>query len=139
PAVAGLSSALLLLLITAAVVASFVAVREYHLAESEREARIDVGKKKEEIRRQLSRQYVANGTRSLEESHYALALLWFVEALELDEGDSDREPAHRLRIGCTLRQMPRLTGMFFHDAPVYASNASPDGRRAVTTSYDGTA
>jgi WD40 repeat protein/serine/threonine protein kinase len=164
PVVAGLVGLLALFLLSAAVVASFVAWHMSWLAESEQEARSRavrlaeseqlatrkaVGKARDEqkarreattrgeaLRRQLSHQYVANGSRALDEGDYSVALLWFAKALELDRNDADRAAAHQLRLANTWRQMPRLTGMYFHDAPLTWAELSPDARRAVTAGYD---
>ncbi len=146
PLVAGLSAALAALLVAAAVTSSVVAVHMSRLADGEAKAKKDAQERArgerqrgEDLRRQLSRQYVANGGRLLERGEHARALLWYVRALELDRGDPAREPAHRLRIGLTLRHHPRLTGLFRHDVALYTAEASPDGRHVVTTGYDGTA
>jgi WD40 repeat protein/tetratricopeptide (TPR) repeat protein len=151
--VAGLSAALLTVLFVGAVVASVAAVRFYRLASSEQqakdealqreeneaEARKDAERKGNDYRRSLSGQYVASGTQAQDASDYSLALLWFARALELDRGDSEREPAHRLRLANTWRQMPRLVGVYGHAAPVSWAEMSADSRRVVTASYDGTA
>ncbi len=146
PVIAGLSAALVLLLGGAAVASTVVAVEMYALAEGEERAKGEALQRArgerargEDLRRQLSLQYVANGSRRQEEGELTLALLWYVKALELDRGDPEREPVHRLRIGGVLRLLPRLTGLFPHDAPVAAAHLSPDGTRVITAGYDGTA
>lgn len=160
PAVAGLCALLILMLVTIAIVSAVTAVNFYELAASEQQAKSDAldlaqsearataearkahdreVDKSNELRQNLSFQFVANGTRAQNDGDYALALLWYVKALQLDEGDSKREPAHRLRVANTWRQMPRLVGMYRHDAPLTWAEMSPDGKQVVTASYDGTA
>jgi hypothetical protein len=88
PVVTALSAALLSLLVTVAVFATLAAVRYYNLAGSEQrakdaavalagresEARGEALRKGEELRRNLSAQYVANGTRALDAADHGLAL-----------------------------------------------------------------
>lgn len=107
--------------------------------EREREAKLAVTAKSEEMRKFLSQQYVQQGTRAIEDNDYSLALLWFVKALEVDEGDPEREPNDRLRIGNTLRAMPKMMHVYRHAGPIGYAEPSPDGRRIVTASYDDTA
>jgi tRNA A-37 threonylcarbamoyl transferase component Bud32 len=160
PAVAGLSAALLLLLTVVAAGSSVAAVRFYQLAESERkatgaaaslasseaDAHKETSKARDEalargndLRRHLSFQYVANGTRALDQNDYGLALLWYARALEIDEGDPQREAADQLRLANTWRLLPRLVGLYRHQAPLTWAEMNPVGDRVVTASYDGTA
>src|SRR5207249_36995 len=87
----------------------------------------------------LVRMDVAAGNRLVDEGDLFGALTWFVEALRLDQGNRDRERIDRLRIGSTLAQCPRLTQVWFHSRPVSWAEFSPDGRRVVEASKDGTA
>jgi hypothetical protein len=159
PAVASLSAALLLLVGVAAG-ASVAALRFYEMAEGERKARDaaatlaaseadahkDASKARDEalatgkeLRRHLSFQYVANGTRALDQDDYGLALLWYARALEIDEGDAEREPADQLRLANTWRLLPRLVGLYRHQGPLTWAEMNAAGDRVVTSSYDGTA
>src|SRR5262249_6476279 len=60
-------------------------------------------------------------------------------ALRLDQGDPAREEMHRLRLASVLRQCPRLEQVWFHHGGVRLAQFSPDGRRVLTASDDGTA
>jgi WD40 repeat protein/tetratricopeptide (TPR) repeat protein len=146
PVVAALSTALLAVLAGGAAGATVAAMRFYGLAASEQKAREETAGARDEaeqkgndLRRHLSLQYVANGTRALTAADRGLALLWYARALELDDGDPQREPAHQLRLANTWRLMPRLVGFYRHDAPVTWAEMSPDGTRVATASYDRTA
>src|SRR5437660_428853 len=79
------------------------------------------------------------GGRQLDRGRLVEALVWFAEALRLDEGHPNREAMHRMRLAAVLRRCPRLVQVWFHDAPVTHAELSPDGRRVVTASQDGTA
>jgi hypothetical protein len=93
----------------------------------------------EESRQRLVRLHVAQGAHSLEDDDWFGALVWFAEALRLDEGREDREEMHRVRIAAVLRQCPRPVQLWFHDGPVWHAAFSPDGRQVLTTGEDGTA
>jgi WD40 repeat protein/tRNA A-37 threonylcarbamoyl transferase component Bud32 len=93
----------------------------------------------EESRQRLVRLHVAQGAHSLEEGDWFDALLWFTEALRLDQGDPAREEMHRLRIAAVLRQCPRLLQVWSHEGPVRDADFSPDGRHVLTASEDRTA
>jgi WD40 repeat protein/serine/threonine protein kinase/tetratricopeptide (TPR) repeat protein len=92
----------------------------------------------EENRRQLVRLHVENGWRLVEEGDLWGSLLWFVEALRLDEGYPG-ESAHRLRLASLLRQKPVPMHVWFHEKALTAVAFSRDGRRVVTASRDRTA
>ncbi len=136
PGVAGLSAALMLLVAFGTIGAVIAAVNFYQLATSEETAKNEAVAKGGDLRLQLSRQYVGNGTRALEEDDYSLALLWFAKALELDGDDPARAVAHRLRLANTWSRMPRLVGLYPHAGPVTQAQMSPEGKRVVTASYD---
>jgi WD40 repeat protein len=94
----------------------------------------------EESRRRLAQQYVANGERLAEEGNPCAALAWMAEALDLDRGDADREPADRIALHTLLRQAPELLDVWF--LPELANPgraASPDGRRMLAVDGAGVA
>jgi WD40 repeat protein len=93
----------------------------------------------EASRQHLVRLLVAQGTHLLDEGDSIGALIWFVEALRLDEGDPARAQMHRLRIAAVLRQCPCVVQLWFHAGPVLQACFSPDGRYVLTTSADKTA
>jgi serine/threonine protein kinase/tetratricopeptide (TPR) repeat protein len=82
---------------------------------------------------------VANGFRRIEEGDLLGSLVWFADALQLEQGDPKREQVHRDRLAATLRFCPKLSQVFFHDGLVRSASFSPDGRRVVTASLDKTA
>jgi WD40 repeat protein/serine/threonine protein kinase len=93
----------------------------------------------DEARRRLVRLQVVEGTRLLDSGDWLAALLWFAEALRLDEGRPGREEMHRRRFAITLRQCPRLAWVRLHGGPVRQAVFSFDGRWVLTASEDRTA
>src|SRR5439155_20049903 len=89
--------------------------------------------------RNVVRQYVANGTRLVNEGDLFGSLLWYAEALRLDAGNPRSEEPHRIRIASVLRQCPKLLNVFSHGDQLYNSEFSTDGGRLVTASDDHTA
>jgi WD40 repeat protein/tetratricopeptide (TPR) repeat protein len=87
--------------------------------------------------RRLVRLNVANGSRLLEDEDYLGAMLWFAEALRLEQGGPEREAMHRVRLRIVSRRCPRLTRVWPHDAAVNDAAVSPDGRVVVTGCADG--
>jgi WD40 repeat protein len=145
PALAGLSTAVLVLLLTAAVGATAAAVR---IAAARDEAR-DRAREAEEAKEReaqehrqavekLVRLYVNTGMRLAGEEGDSLgALPWLVEAFRLEPGGPEREIMHRFRLASVLERCPRLIQVWFNPAPVNSAEYSPDGRRVVTAASDG--
>ena len=86
----------------------------------------------EERRLSLARLDIAQGNRLAEAGDPLSALLWFVEAFQLEQGDAVREENERLRIGWALRNAPQLLQMMFQGRRVETLAFSPDGQRIVT-------
>lgn len=93
----------------------------------------------EDHHRRVVQLQVSEGAHALDNGDWFTALLWFTEALAMDEGNPATEQMHRVRIGTLLHQCPRLQQYWFHDGPVNSVRFSPDGRRVVTASDDRTA
>lgn len=96
-------------------------------------------RKAEESRQQLVRFNVRTGNRLLEDGDYFGALLWFMDALRLENGIVHHEEVHRRRIAVVLRLAPTLSQIWFHDGFVNTAEFSPDGRQVVSASSDRTA
>jgi WD40 repeat protein/serine/threonine protein kinase len=153
PDVAGLLTAVAILLVGVAGVSTVAAFRiagardeATRNAQEALEAKENEGVQRElaEARARESRQrlislHVANGTRLLDDGDLLGALPWLTEALALDRGDGAREERHRTRIAAALAQAPRLVHLWRHDHEVEHAAFSPDGRRIVTASKDHTA
>jgi eukaryotic-like serine/threonine-protein kinase len=92
-----------------------------------------------EVSHQLARQYVDKGVQHLDQGDRFGCLVWFSEALRLDEGNPEMERLHRLRIGAVLRQRPRVMDLFLHQGEVFSVEFSADGQRLATASGDKTA
>src|SRR5262249_10142908 len=103
------------------------------------EAQREANRRAAESRELLIQQYVANGVRLMEEGDAISAMPWLVEAARQDTTDGAQQPGHRVRLATLLRHCPKLVQMFFHEGIVYYAQFSPDGRRLLTASNDGTA
>ena len=132
PVVAGLAAAIALLLGTV-LVGSPIALFRIHRSQQETVRAGAV------TQRNLVGQYVANGTRLMNDGDLFGALLWYTEALKLDAGDPAREEPHRIRIASVLGQCPRLLSVNWHGRMIYHSDFSPDGERLITCGDDHTA
>ncbi|MBI4660817.1 MAG: protein kinase, partial [Verrucomicrobia bacterium] len=120
----------------AAVVVALLTAGGLYLARREAEA----SRREAKITQQhLVKLSTANGVRLMEERDLFPSLVWFTEALRLDQGNRDREYVHRLRIGSILQQGPKLVGLSFHHGFFNHLEFSPDGRRLVTANADRTA
>jgi WD40 repeat protein/tetratricopeptide (TPR) repeat protein len=84
-----------------------------------------------DVKQKLVRQYVLNGLNSLEANEPLSALPWFAKALELDEGDSERETLHRIRLASLLSSCPKLVDFRLRDEATLPADSSPDGQRVV--------
>ncbi|MCI0541813.1 MAG: hypothetical protein L0Z50_41990 [Verrucomicrobiales bacterium] len=73
-----------------------------------------------------------------EEGDLGSALSWFAEALRLEK-DPAHAVRHRMRLATTLRQIPKLTHLWLHDAQVNDIQADHTGRLIATASHDQTA
>ena len=100
---------------------------------------VRIDRERQRFQRDVVRQYVANGTRLVNDGDLFGSLLWYAEALRLDAGDPRREEPHRIRIASVLRQCPKLLNVFSHGEMLYDAKFSKDGNRLVTSSDDHTA
>jgi serine/threonine protein kinase/WD40 repeat protein len=92
--------------------------------------------KDEEERQQIVQLNVGVGIHLLEGGDNLTALLRFAEALRLDEGVPEREVNHRTRIATTLRQSPRLVGLWTPAEPVLCLEVGASGGWLATASAD---
>jgi WD40 repeat protein/tetratricopeptide (TPR) repeat protein/predicted Ser/Thr protein kinase len=132
PVVASFAAATLILLLAVAIgspIAAFRINREKKSAQSSAA----------ESRARLVHQYVANGTRLVDEGDLLGALPWFAQALKEEQDNPERAEIHRLRLESTLQQCPKLVQMWFHEKGVDVAVFSPDGSRVLTGAGDGTA
>jgi WD40 repeat protein len=86
-----------------------------------------------EARERLVRISVANGNHLVEQGDQFGGLLWFVEALKLDQDHPGREAIHRMRIGSLLAECPKLLQLWIQKGPISSVAFSPDGQHLVTT------
>jgi eukaryotic-like serine/threonine-protein kinase len=90
-----------------------------------------------ESQHRLVRLELAQGNNALEKGDSALAMLWFADALRLD--DPARDKAHRIRVEMARLSAPSLRQIWFHGEAVPQVGFSSDSARAVTAGEDGTA
>ena len=146
PAVAGLLAVVALLMVGVTAVSLSAAfriagARDQALAarENENAHRKLAEDKANESRQRLVRLHAANGERLLDEGDLLGALPWLTEALQLDQAEGTRAESHRIRLAAVLAQAPRVAQVWCHEQGVEYAAFSPDGRRVVTASRDGTA
>jgi len=132
PAMAGLAGTLLLALV---IIAVGGVAYNFRLSQ----ALLEAGQQAEITRQSLIRLHVLQGTRLVDEGDPLRALVWYAEALRLEEGKPGRELAHRVRLATTLRECPRLIQLWFHEGPVQVAVFSPGGGVILTASDDKTA
>ncbi|HTI70378.1 MAG TPA: protein kinase [Candidatus Limnocylindria bacterium] len=87
----------------------------------------------------LIRTYVTGGNQWIEAHEDFTALLWFVEALRLEDQGPIAEENHRYRIGAVLNRASMLQQAFFNKDHIRAANFDGDGRRLIIGTSAGTA
>ena len=73
------------------------------------------------------------------EGNTAASLPYQVQSLRLDADDPSRSRMHRIRLGLTLRDMPRLRHLWSHGAAANSVAFSRDGQRILSAGEDGVA
>jgi WD40 repeat protein len=138
PTVAGLTTAVAVLLVGVALSATVAALRindaREHAEASAEDARNEAARADRaaaETRRLLGNVLADNGLRRLGAGDPFAALPWFAAALRSNPEDGDWSRLQRVRISTTLRTLPRLVRVFPHGEPVTFAAFSPDGRRLV--------
>lgn len=103
-------------------------------ADREKRAREEEQEQRELAQWQLSRLFIKDGLRSLDELDVGTAALWFSRSLKLNEGNQD-EANDRLRVNATMRRQPKLAEMFFCDEQKFGAlvgvQFSPDEQSAL--------
>ncbi len=139
PAVAGLSGAVVALLLMAAI-GSTAGLVQFRLAwEVTEKARTEATAALADGQSRIVRFTVDAGNRQIDDLNLVHALPWFAEALKLDGADPTHERIHRIRFASALRRSAPLVHAGFHRDSVHDARFSPDGRRFVTASQDGSA
>jgi WD40 repeat protein/tetratricopeptide (TPR) repeat protein len=103
--------------------------------EAAQAAQAEEAKQRATNHQQLIDLLVSNGNRLLREDDPGAALPWFAAAADRDPTDA----RHAGRLDGALALLPRPTYLWRHGPAINALAVSPDGRRAVTGSDDGTA
>jgi len=93
----------------------------------------DAQAKGEDSFRRTVRLHVANGSRLADDADWFGALVWYTQALSMEEERPDQVAMHRVRVGTFFRQCPRLEQLFYHPRGLRCVEFSPDGRYLVVT------
>ena len=146
PVVAGLLAALFVVLAGMAGGASWMAIREKTIANSEKQARTEADSataiaqqqraiaetKSAESLERLANQLVSNGNPARAEGDWLACLPWYADALAIDTDHPDRKPLHRMRVAATLRRVPLLVHLSWMTLRSNETVAfAPDGLRLV--------
>jgi hypothetical protein len=147
PVVAGLAAAVAAALLAGASVSTYFAIDAAGQAELARDNAADAETKAKaanasaaETRRVLGEFSVTNGVRLEEQGDLGGALLWYAEQLWRDAENEEGVATARLRLTTYLRYAGRPTPIqvLAHEEGAVHAAFSPDGRRMLTTSRDGT-
>jgi WD40 repeat protein/tetratricopeptide (TPR) repeat protein len=153
PAVAGLLTALILVVTGALVGIATLWLRAEEQRDAATQARGDAEEQrdaaqqaqqaaetaKEKLDDRLARLSVSQGLQHLEEGDLLGSLPAFTEALKRQRPGSEREQVNRQRLAAILRQCPRIVQLWPHEQAVHCAAFSLDGHRVVTGCADGTA
>jgi WD40 repeat protein len=103
-------------------------------AAGEREARDAAETHRRLAAERLALLHVAGGGRALDAGDLFGALPWFAAALQEAEGDPEQETLQRTRLGAVLRQLPRVTQVWFPEGGAQSVALSRDGGRLLIVS-----
>jgi len=106
---------------------------------NESRARGETTEQREKLRQQLVRRYVGSGAQLQDDGDWSGALVWFAEALRLEQKDPERAALHRLRLGQVLERCPKTLQIWYPEHLVVDAAFSPDGQRLYTLDQDGVA
>jgi serine/threonine protein kinase/WD40 repeat protein len=120
-----------------AALTSQLAQTKEQLSATEQEAQRS-GQLAEEEQHQLAELHGAVGTLHLEEGDTFSALLWFIEALRLEEGRPERERQYRIWIGAALQHVPQLVEVKVSRHRVHCAALGSAGCWMATVAADGT-
>ncbi len=93
----------------------------------------------QESTRRLISLNVANGSNAMDDGDDGYALHSFAEALRLENGNSELERMHRLRIGMVAQECPPLRQLLLQQGSVEAAFFTSDGKNIITAGDDGNA
>ncbi len=105
-----------------------------------RAAQREASQRAEESRQRLVRLNVLTGNNLADAGDGYGALLWYAEALNLEQNHPEREDVHRRRFAATLRDTPSLLAQFWQfDEAVTQADFTADGHYLVMGSDGGRA
>lgn len=93
----------------------------------------------EQQRRSIVALNVDTANQRITEGDSAASLPYQVDSLRLEAGHPDAERMHRIRMGLTLRDMPRLRLLWRHASAANSAAFNHDGQLVLSAGEDGTA
>jgi WD40 repeat protein/serine/threonine protein kinase len=99
--------------------------------EAEQKARNAESEQRKQAEERLVRLNVGRGLWLLDQGDSFGSLLWFAEALRLEQHDPAKAAVHRARLAVVLRDCPKLVQVWFHKSDA-AIRLTPDGGRFLT-------
>ncbi len=93
----------------------------------------------EEQRRSIVALNTENANQRIAEGNTAASLPYQVQSLRLESDDPARSRMHRIRLGLSLREMPRLQLLWRHAGPASSAVFSQDGQQVLSAGEDGVA
>jgi WD40 repeat protein/serine/threonine protein kinase len=138
PAIASLTAALVLLLVTATVASLLAATHFQQTAANERIARQHADDASRARELMLADMYTSFGLAAGARDDPRQAVLWFANAARLAGDDPDRAEANRIRAAAWGRQALRPVRALVHPTEWVENNMAfhPDGRHLLTHGFD---
>ena len=93
----------------------------------------------EQKRQSLVRLNVETANRLVAQKDSSASLPYQIASISMETADPSREEIHRIRLGMTLREMPRPIHFWHHDGPASTAEFSRDGKWVISSGSDGTA
>jgi len=129
PAVAALTTLAVIMLVGGTAVSMYFAGEARWEAKDAKTQRARAEQEERQAIDRLARMYLTNGMQRLDADDALGSLPYFVEALRLDEHDSDRAAVHRTRLAECFRRSPKLVGFWAPESPAESVAFTPDDAR----------
>jgi WD40 repeat protein len=97
----------------------------------------DAQAKGEDSFRRSLRLQVANGSRLADDGDWFGALVWYTQALSMEEERPEQVEMHRIRVGTFFRHCPGLEQVFYHAGGIGCVEFSGDGNYLLVTGRAG--
>jgi WD40 repeat protein len=100
-------------------------------------AYLQVARARQAATRRLAESFVEYGSRFQDSGDLLGALPSYAAALKLEQNEKDRELKHRVRLGATIQQSPRIVNVWSHSNVLNEGRFTPDGQGIVGAGADG--